>query len=114
MLAKYRAVATAAAIILALAVTFSIGSVRSAASDRVTIFRVEKVKTINLHPQTLQIETALREGAGKVDIGNFGKLEFSGGNESGKVTLEEARNAVDFELNLPDVLPGGYQLQESP
>ncbi|HPU35529.1 MAG TPA: zf-HC2 domain-containing protein [Bacillota bacterium] len=113
MLAKYRAVATAAAIILALAVTFSIGSVRSAASDLLTIFRVEKVKTINLTPSDLaQIETALREGAGKVDIGNFGKLEFSGGNESGKVTLEEARNAVDFELNLPDVLPGGYQLQE--
>ena len=113
MLAKYRAAATAAAIMLALAVTFSFGSVRSAASDLLTIFRVEKVRTINLTASDLaQIERAFREGAGKVDIENFGKLEFSGGNESGKVTLEEARGTVDFELVLPDVLPGDYQLQE--
>jgi anti-sigma factor RsiW len=113
MLAKYRAAATAAVIMLALAVTFSFGSVRSAASDLLTIFRVEKVRTINLTTSDLsQIERAFREGAGKVDIDNFGKLEFSGGNESGKVTLEEARGAVDFELMLPDALPGDYQLQE--
>ncbi len=113
MLSKYRAAATAAAIMLALAVTFSFGSVRSAASDLLTIFRVEKVRTINLTASDLsQIERAFREGAGKMDIENFGKLEFSGGNESGKVTLEEARGAVDFELILPDALPGDYQLQE--
>ena len=72
MLAKYRAAATAAAIMLALAVTFSFGSVRSAASDLLTIFRVEKVRTINLTASDLaQIERAFREGAGKVDIENL-------------------------------------------
>jgi hypothetical protein len=113
MLSKYRAAATAAAIMLALAVTFSFGSVRSAASDLLTIFRVEKVRTINLDAADIsQIERAFREGAGEVDIKNFGRLEFSGGNESKIVTPEEARGAVDFELVLPDALPGGYQLRE--
>ena len=94
MLAKYRAAATAAAIMLALAVTFSFGSVRSAASDLLTIFRVEKVRTINLTPSDLsQIERAFREGAGKVDIENF-KLE-SAGNESEKFLASP--RMVDFD-----------------
>ncbi len=113
MLSRYRVTATAAVLMIALAITFSFGSVRSAASDLLTIFRVEKVKTVNLTQEDLsRIEKAFSEGAGEVEIENLGKLEFSGGDVSGIATLEEACGAVDFELKLPSGLPGDYQLQE--
>ena len=113
MLSRYRMAATAAVMVLALAVSFSFGSVRSVASELLTIFRVEKVQTVSISPSDLSdIEKAFRNGAGEVDIKNFGKIEFKGKEVSSKVTLEEARGAVDFQLKLPAKLPDGYQLQE--
>lgn len=109
MLSRYRAAATAAVVVLALAFSFSFGSVRSAASELLTIFRVEKVQTVNITPEDMtSIEKAMREGAGQVDIENFGKLEFNGNQKPEKMTMESARGAVDFQLNLPAILPGGY------
>lgn len=107
MLSKYRAAATAAAIVLAIAVSFSFGSVRTAASELLTIFRVEKVKTVNITPADLAgIEKAMREGVGQVDIDNFGKLEFAGKQKTEKTTMEEASVAVDFTIKLPASLAG--------
>lgn len=113
MLSRYRMAATAAVMVLALGITFSFGSVRTAASELLTIFRVEKVKTVSITPSDIsRIEKAIRDGAGQVDIENFGKVEFNGKQSSSRVTLEEARGAVDFQLKLPISLPDGYREQE--
>ncbi|MDF9407952.1 zf-HC2 domain-containing protein [Pelotomaculum isophthalicicum JI] len=113
MLSKYRVAATAAVMVLAVAIAFSFSSVRSVAGELLTIFRVEKVKTISIAPADLaNIEKAVRSGAGQVDIENFGKLEFVGKQTASKVSLEEARDAVDFQLKLPEPPPAGYRLQE--
>ncbi len=113
MLARYRVAATAAAVLLALAASLSFAPVRSAASELLTIFRVEKVKTVDISPSDMAgIEKAIREGAGQVDIENFGQVEFNGSQASGRASLEEARAAVDFQLNLPTVLPDNFSAPE--
>ncbi len=113
MLSRYRVAATAAAVLLALAASLSFAPVRSAASELLTIFRVEQVKTVNISQSDLAgIEKAIREGAGQVDIKNFGQVEFSGSQASGRASLEEARAAVDFQFNLPAVLPGNFSEPE--
>jgi len=114
MLSRYRVAATAAVIVLALAVSFSFGSVRSAASELLTIFRVEKVKTVSITPSDMAgIERAIREGTGSVDIVNFGEVEFIGEQQSaGKVSLEEALAMVDFPLILPASPPNGSHAPE--
>jgi hypothetical protein len=107
MLSRYRAASTAAVLILAIAVSFSFGAVRTAASELLTIFRVEKVKTVNITPSDIaSIERAMREGAGQVDIENFGKLEFIGNQKEEKTTLEAASGAVDYDIKLPAALTG--------
>jgi hypothetical protein len=113
MLARYRSAGVAAVVVLAIAATFSFGSVRSAASELLSVFRVEKVKTVNITPEDMaNIEKSIREGAGQVDIENFGKFEFSGKIESSKVTQAEAGEAVDFRLKLPSVMPEGLEVRE--
>lgn len=113
MLLRYRTAAIAAAVLLTLTVSLSFAPVRSAAGELLTVFRVEKVKTVNITPSDLAgIEKAIRDGAGRIDIENFGQLEFSGDQTAGQVSLEEARSAVDFPLTLPAVLPGGYSAPE--
>lgn len=113
MLARYRFAAVAAVVVIATATVFSFGSVRSAASELLSIFRVEKVQTISITPEDMAgIERGIREGAGQVDIENFGKLEFSGKIESFRVTQAEAVQDLDFQLRLPSVVPEGFELQE--
>ncbi|OPX91449.1 zf-HC2 domain-containing protein [Pelotomaculum sp. PtaB.Bin117] len=113
MLSRYRVAATAASLVLAVAIALSFSSVRSVAGELLTVFRVEKVKTISIAPADLaNIEKAIRSGAGQVDIENFGKLEFIGKQTTSKVSVEEAREAVDFQLKLPEPPPAGYRLQE--
>lgn len=113
LLSRYRFAAAAAFIVIAFSVAFSFSSVRTAAGELLTIFRIEKVKTVNITPEDIsRIEKAVREGAGKVDIDNFGKVEFIGTGAPARVTAEEARGSVDFELKFPAQLPSGYSLQE--
>lgn len=113
MLSRYRVAATAAVMVLALAFSFSFGAVRTAASELLTIFRVEKVQIISITPEDMtSIEKAMREGTGAVDIDNFGKLEFNGNQKPERTTIENARGALDFQLNLPAGLPGGYSEPE--
>ncbi|TEB07456.1 hypothetical protein Psch_01010 [Pelotomaculum schinkii] len=113
MFAKYRSAAVSAVVVLAIATIFSFGSVRSAASELLSIFRVEKVTTISITPEDMaNIERSIREGAGQVNIENFGKLEFSGKTESFRVTQAEAGEALDFQLKLPAVIPEGFEVRE--
>lgn len=112
LLAKYRIQAVVAVVVLGLAVSLSFSSVRAAAGELLSIFRVEKVQTVDISPADMErIERALREGAGTVDLSNLGKIEFIGKPSKRLVTLQEATEAVDFQLKLPAALPEGYKLQ---
>jgi hypothetical protein len=100
---KYKKLVTAAAAVAMVAI-IGFTPVSSMASNFLTIFRVEKVKAIAITPEDMsQLEKLMREGAGGADIGNFGKVEVKGSPETAAVTLEEARNAVDFALALPSL-----------
>jgi hypothetical protein len=106
-LSRYRVAATAAVMVLALAFSFSFGAVRTAASELLTIFRVEKVQTISITPEDMtSIEKAMREGTGAVDVDNFGKFEFNGNQETVKATMDEAKRTVDFPIKLPAGITG--------
>ncbi|HBV97567.1 MAG: hypothetical protein JL50_04025 [Peptococcaceae bacterium BICA1-7] len=100
---KYKKLITAAAAVAVVAV-IGFTPVSSVAANFLTIFRVEKVKTINITPGDMQqIEKVMREGAGNVDIRNFGRVEVMGAHEIKQVALEEARSSVDFDLKLPSI-----------
>lgn len=107
MISKYRSLAVGTAAVLCLATALSFGSVRSAAADFLTIFRVEKVQTISFNPKDFaQIEEALKEG-GLVNLEELGRIEVSGRQDQTKLSLDEARQAADFSLKVP-ALPAGY------
>lgn len=97
----YKKLATAAAAV-GVAGLLAFSPVSSMASEFLTIFRVEKVQVISITPEDmLQMDKIMKEGAGGVDIRNFGKVKVSGRQEMVPVTLEQARSAVDFDLKVP-------------
>ena len=106
---RYRLAATAGVMALVLAASLSFSSVRSFAGEILTVFRVNKVQTININPQEMaSMKDAIEKGTGKVDIDNFGKIEVSGKNAVEEVSLEQARQSVDFSIKLPSELAGDY------
>ncbi|MFZ5647676.1 MAG: zf-HC2 domain-containing protein [Bacillota bacterium] len=103
-------VATAAAAV-ALVGLLAFSPVSGMASDFLTIFRVEKVKVISITPEEMaQMDKLMREGAGGVNIKNFGKIEVRGKQEEKPVTVEEAGKSIDFDLKIPAV--AGYSKPE--
>jgi hypothetical protein len=103
----YKKVVAAAVMAAVLFTAFSFPAVRSIAGEFLTIFRVESLQTIDISQADIQeLERIFREGAGNVDIENFGKIEVSGKPESVPVNPAEAAAAVDFDLKLP--VPDGY------
>ena len=106
---RYRLVAVAGVMALVLAASLSFSSVRSFAGEILTVFRVNKVQTININPQEIaKMKDAIEKGTGKVDIDNFGKVEFSGKNAVEEVSLEQAGQSVDFSVKLPSQLADDY------
>lgn len=103
----YKKIAATAAMAAILFTAFSIPAVRSMAAEFLTVFRMEKVQTITINQKDIeQLEMAFEEGAGKVSVDNFGKIEVTGKQESVPVTLNQATKAIDFDLKLPR--PAGY------
>lgn len=106
---KYKPFLAAAVAGITLFVLFSIGPVRATAADMLKIFRVNKIQTIAINPSDFsQMETLFREQGGRVDIKNFGTVESTGKITATRVTLEQARQAVDFDLAIPGQIPQGY------
>ncbi|WP_347491245.1 zf-HC2 domain-containing protein [Desulfoscipio sp. XC116] len=104
----YKKTMATAAMAAILFTAFSFPAVRSMAGEFLTVFRMEKVQTINVSPGEIrQLEKAVSEGAGNVNIENFGKVEVSGKQETIPVTLAQAADAVDFAVKLPQ--PAGYE-----
>jgi len=112
LIKKYRAVAVAATVALAVTVSLSFAPVRAMASDLLSIFRVNNFQTVTISPNDLsQIQKALQQGAGKVTLGNIGQVEMNKTGVNGGVTLGEAKGSVDFPLLIPQTLPTGYALK---
>ncbi len=104
---KYKKLAAVAATAAVMFTAFSIPAVRGVAAEFLTVFRVESVQTINISTADIQaLDQAFRDGAGQVDIDNFGQIEVSGKQESVPVTPAEAADAVDFKLQIPT--PANY------
>lgn len=112
MLKKYRVASVAAAVVLAVSLSLSFAPVRAMASDLLSIFRVNNFQTVTINPNDLsQIQKAMREGAGKVKLGDLGQVTMKKTGASSGVTLAEAKESVDFPLLLPLPLPKGYALK---
>jgi len=106
---KYKKAVAALATGAALFTLFSFGPVRATAADMLKIFRVDKIQTIAIDPSDMsQLEEVLRQQGGKADIRNFGTVESSGHISASKVSLDEAKKAVDFSLSLPGEETEGY------
>lgn len=103
----YKKMVAAAVMAAVLFTAFSFPAVRSIAGEFLTVFRVESMQTINISQADIQeLEKIFREGAGNIDIENFGKIEVTGKPESVPVNPAEAAASVDFDLKLPR--PAGY------
>ncbi|MCL5290132.1 MAG: zf-HC2 domain-containing protein [Firmicutes bacterium] len=110
---RYRKLAATAVAVMIIALGFGFEPVRTFAGNMLNVFRVEQVKTITLSQEDIAaIEKAVKEGAGRIDLADFGQVTFSGNNTPRDVTLDEARAALDFRLELPAWLPDGLTLQK--
>lgn len=113
IMSRYRKLAATAVTFLIIAFGFSFEPVRTFAGNMLDVFRVEKVKTITLSQEDIaSMEKAVREGAGQIDLADFGQVEFSGKRGREAVSLDEARAAADFRLQMPVSLPASYSLRE--
>lgn len=112
MIKRSRLATAAVAAALTIAVALSFGPVRAAAGRFLSVFRVGRFQAVSISPADIaRIEQALREGIGSVDVGNLGKFEFHSNGPAGLVSLEQAKQALDFQLRLPTVIPSGLALQ---
>jgi anti-sigma factor RsiW len=105
---KYRRWAIAAVVTLCLAGAMSFHDVRSAVADFLTVFRAEKIQTISITPHDMaQLDQAISNGIGKVDIKEFGTIEMQGREQHlAGITLDKARAAADFTIAAPQL--SGY------
>jgi len=102
----FKKIAASAAAVLFIGLSFTNSSVKAAASDFLTLFRVEKIQTVTINPQQLRsIESAFREKGLSLNIENFGKVTNNGVGEPQSVTLAEAEKLADFELLIPGYMP---------
>lgn len=109
-----RAAAAAAVLLLGLMVGLtSLAPIRAAAAGFLSIFRVEQLQAITISPQDiLLLQNNLAAGQGLVDLQAFGKAEVSGRQEMARATLEEARDALGYEVKVPSFVPDGYGTPE--
>lgn len=99
----------AAATFLLLGLSFTSSTVRAAASDFLTIFRVEKVQTVSINPQQLSdIEKVFREKGISLKLDNFGKLTNDGVEPPQEMSLAAAEKLADFSIRTPEYLPYKY------
>ena len=101
--------AIVAAATLCIGLSFTSSTVRAAASDFLTLFRVEKIQTISVDPQQLRdMERVFKEKGSSLKVENFGKVTNNGVESPREISLEEARKLADFDLRVPTYLPVKY------
>lgn len=114
---KIKKFAIAAALVLALVAVGSIPSVQTAAANLLQVFRVEQVDTLTMTPGDMQkIEQAIMNGAGKLDIEDFGKIKSVGENVGYKIASSDLAG-LGFTVKsstLTDEAATDYTLQKTP
>lgn len=99
---KYQKILATVAVVGLVVVGVSAEPVRAAVSDAVSIFRADKIETVDVSLGSLQaLEEGLRGKEGSIHVENLADIEQSGG-ESSQVTLEEAKGMVSFKLDFPE------------
>ncbi|MCL4498876.1 MAG: hypothetical protein M1335_01360 [Chloroflexi bacterium] len=100
-----RAKQYAAVAIAAVAVgSFAFTPVRTYAGNVLSVFRVSKINTLNITLDDMrQIRRGMERG-GRINMESFGSISATGNRQITRVTLEEARRAVDFSIKLPQGL----------
>lgn len=113
---KFKKMAVAAAVIMALVLVGSNPSAQTVAANLLKVFRVQKVDTISLTPEDMSsIEQALQKGNTDINIDNFGKFETVGKAERINIKRDEIANLA-FKPKLPADNQDGadYYLQKTP
>lgn len=104
---KRWAVAAAAVLFIGLSLTNS--SVRTAAAEFLTMFRVEKIQTISIDPEELRNMSRVFKDKGiSLKVDNFGKITNKGVEPPQETALEQAVKLADFEVRTPGYLPLKY------
>lgn len=110
---SYKKVAAVAAIIT-LGASLGIAPVRSAAAQFLQVFRVERLTTVNLtYEEIRDMQKAITEGVGQIDLEGLGQLEFRGERKTETVAIEDIKGSTNFSVKLPSYLPEGYGANEA-
>ncbi len=104
----------AAAVVLLLVGGFSLGSVRGVVADLLSVFRIDRIQTIAISPEEMdQIDQALQNGIGQIDIENLGTFKVNGSQETIRdCSLAVAEDNLGGKLLTP-VLEGYGEPQVS-
>lgn len=114
MLAKYKKLAGAAAVVACLGLSLSFAPVRSVAAQILTLFRVQKIETTGISINDLnQIQQAFYNNGTKLDIKKFGKVENERTGDFRQVSWAEAQKSFDFNPLKPSYLPDKMKLDPS-
>ncbi len=95
----------AAAVVLLLAGTLFFGGVRSAVADFLSIFRMDRIETIEITTHEIaQIDKAIRDGLKEIDIDSIGTFRLVGAEETIRdCNLEEAAEIAGFQIIQPNL-----------
>lgn len=112
MIARYKKLAGAVAVVALLGISLSFAPVRTVAAQLLTLFRVEKIETTGISIDDLnQIQQAFYNNGTKMNIENFGKITNERTGNSTQVSWEEAQKALSFKPLKPSYLPDKLKMQ---
>ncbi len=112
MLARYKKIIAAAAVVASLGISLSFAPVRTVAAQLLTLFRVQKIETTGISIDDLNhIQRAFYNNGTKLNIENFGKISSQRTGNSTQVSWEEAQKALSFKPLKPSYLPDKMKMQ---
>lgn len=101
---KYKKLAAAACVVIAVTTCITVQPVRSAIAGTLSIFRVENVKGINISLQDLQdIQKKIEMKEAEINMDDLGKVKLDGGKRR-SASVEEVKSIPDFTVALPSSL----------
>ena len=114
---RFKKMAVAAAIIMALVLVASNPSAQTVAANFLKVFRIQQVDTISITPADIaSIEQALQNGDANLNLDKFGKFETLGKGERSSLKYEELTQ-IGFPVKLPgnlDQEEAAFSLQKAP
>ncbi len=97
---RLRIATSAVAVVVAVALLFTLTPVQTAASSFLSLFRVKKFVAVTVDPASLP------NIASPVDLGEF---TITGDQKTRQVSLAETEKAVGFKVQTPATLPSGME-----